>query len=97
MDKEKIKQAHEWARRLRGKVETAVVKDKTCDARATALINETVRAVARGGSTPRRIKRSFGAWVDAHTKNSRAGRDFYVITIGAGAVVAMAGAAPSGA
>lgn len=93
VDIEKVRQAHAWAGRLRGKVEVARVTDTGCDARATALINDTVSAVARGGWAPRRIKRSFGAWVDAHTKNSRAGRDFYLVTIGAGAVVCLAGAA----
>lgn len=93
MDREKAAAAHELAALIGERARVNHIVDNTFPTRAKSLIDDTVRVVSTGGSMPRRMKRSTGAWMDAHGTNSRAGRDFYVFAVGVGAVVCFASAA----
>lgn len=85
--------AHALATELDERAKVNIIDDTKFEERANDLIRETVEVVSSGGTLPRRMKRGAGAWVDGHKYGTRAGRDFYVFTVGVGAVVCVAGAA----
>ena len=64
---EQIKRARALAASIDKDAQVFAITDRNFEGRATRLIHETISAVSTGGGAPRRIKRSIGAWMDAHT------------------------------
>ena len=90
---EQIKRARALAASIDKDAQVFAITDRNFEGRATRLIHETISAVSTGGGAPRRIKRSIGAWMDAHKWRSRSGREFYVLntfTLAVGFVTAIA-------